>query len=777
MILNMKIENKNLFINAINKGINLFVGAGFSIYSKDLLNRDLPTGRDLLDELNTKFDKKMDSLPKLCTILDKTQKTVYREYLTERFSVSEFPDFYNNINLLNIKSIYTTNIDNLIPKIIASKNNAFLNDQRYNGESPDPGAINYLPLHGNVDSSSDTYIFDTSSLANIYTNAPRIWNYVSHSFEKYPTLFVGYSLNDNSVIQAVTSRNTFKEIQKDKWIVLYEPSSDDVDYFHALGFSVIISELKEFLEYISKLHCEKIETPVAGNVLIRELFKANIVPTTSKGLLTRPIIEFFKGMPPIWSDIMSNNIYKTSYYKIIVDGIYNPNKNLIVIGAPLSGKSTVVMQSVYAVDDFSIKLFFSDLTTTKADYILKLLNHEKALIVIEDFTDEVNAFLRLSEASNIKLIGIDRSHNFEIVSNHFDNDSFDIINVTELSNMDVQGVYDMLPIEIKGDTLKKERNDIYKDDSIFEFVIRNIKGETIKERYKSIIKEMEVENETLAEFLILCAYMHYCRVPLSMEVAYSYFSEERNVDYKHVYAIKEQLEDLLNEFEDPIYDLNMDYYYPRSYYFADIILNFSSKELLSKVIKGVINNIPQVQICNYNKFKKYAFNKELILLAFPQWKKGKDFYEQAFLYDYENPYVLQQGALYLSSKKQYNLAFEWIDRAKIMTNNKYFSIRNSHAIILFEANYEIPLTPESEKILDESMEILHNCYKDDQRKTFHAITFADQAIRYFYKENSAKTKHYLEISQKWLNEEISSNKWSYGLKRQLQKIDLILQNM
>lgn len=126
----------------------------------------------------------MDSLPKLCTILDKTQKTVYREYLTERFSVSEFPDFYNNINLLNIKSIYTTNIDNLIPKIIASKNNAFLNDQRYNGESPDPGAINYLPLHGNVDSSSDTYIFDTSSLANIYTNAPRIWNYVSHSFEK-----------------------------------------------------------------------------------------------------------------------------------------------------------------------------------------------------------------------------------------------------------------------------------------------------------------------------------------------------------------------------------------------------------------------------------------------------------------------------------------------------------------------------------------------------------------------------------------------------------------
>lgn len=772
----MKIENEYSLSHAISNGINIFVGAGFSIYAEDALNRKLPLGWQLLDELNKQFGKNIDTLPKLCTILDKTQKEDYRKYLTQRFSVKEIPDLYYNINNLNIKSIYTTNIDNLIPQIIQKKNNAFLNDQRENGESPEPGAINYLPLHGNVDSGSDTYIFDTSSLANIYTNAPRIWNYVSHSIEKYPTLFIGYSFNDNSVIQSVTSQNTFEKAQKEKWIVLYNPQEGDVEYFHALGFNVIISEVKEFLEYLPNLCCENSKKTSAKASAIKDLFKANLVPTTHRGQLTRPIIEFFRGMPPIWGDIMSNNIYKTSYYRSITNAIHNPNKNLIITGAPLSGKSTLAMQAMYYLDNFSIKLLFSDLTITKADYILKLLGQTKALIAIENFTDDVEAFLKLSEADNIKLIGIDRSHNFEIVSNHFSNDLFEIINVTELSDVDTQGVYDTLPIEIKQDTLKKERSDIYKDDSIFEFVVRNIKGETIKERYKGIVEEMEMKNETLAEFLILCAYMHYCRVPLSTEVAYSYFNQDYDIDFKYIYEIKEQLQDLLNEFEDPLYDLNIDYYYPRSYYFADTILKYSSKELLSKVIKGVINSVPQVQICNYNKFKKYAFDKELILLAFPDWKQGKLFYEQAYLYDYKNPYVLQQGALYLSSKKQYKLAFEWIDKAKIMTNNKYFSIRNSHAIILFEANYDIPLTIESEKLLDESMQILHKCFEDDQRKTFHAITFADQAIRYFYKMNSDKTIEYLKISQKWLNEELINKKWNYGIKRQLYNINNILKN-
>ena len=156
--------------------------------------------------------------------------------------------------------------------------------------------------------------------------------------------------------------------------------------------------------------------------------------------------------------------------------------------------------------------------------------------------------------------------------------------------------------------------------------------------------------------------------------------------------------------------------------------------------------------------------------AFPNWKEGKKFYEKAFLYDNKNPYVLQQGALYLSSKQRYQDAFDWIDRAKVMTNDRQFSIRNSHAIILFDANYDV-FTEDAMEQLDRSMEILHKCFTDDMRKTFHAKTYADQAIRYYKKYNNEKAINYLKRSEVWLKEEIATNPWAYDLKSYMPKVN------
>lgn len=121
----------------------------------------------------------------------------------------------------------------------------------------------------------------------------------------------------------------------------------------------------------------------------------------------------------------------------------------------------------------------------------------------------------------------------------------------------------------------------------------------------------------------------------------------------------------------------------------------------------IINNIPSIRIVNYNIFRKYAFDKNITLKAFENVEEGREFYKQVYIYDNENPYVLQQGALYLAQKKDYDTAFEWIDRAITMTDDKYFSIRNSHAIILFSANINYS-NPDSRTELDKSMSILEN---------------------------------------------------------------------
>lgn len=774
----MEIQNKNSLIHAMKTGINVFVGAGFSLYAYDKKKQKLPAGNGLADELKSMFNVKASSLSMISTILQRKAKTEFKSFLTERFSVDSYESFYDNLNLVNVKSYFTTNIDNLIPKIVSSENSKrFINDLLVNGENADANRINYLPLHGCVENPENEYVFDVQSLATTFGNNPRIWSYLSNACEKNPTIFLGYSYSDNSVIQALSSYRTFENAQKEKWILLYNPTDDQIEFYEALDFTIIKGEIKEFLELLPNiLDNAELSGKKNEEEEIRDIFKSNLVPLDNRNQVSRPIMDFFRGQVPIWSDILSNKIYRVSYYKQIQDSIYNQNRQTIVIGAPVSGKTTLAMLLAYNVQFEGVKLMYSGLTLSKVDFILKILGNLKALIFVENFTDNIEAFLKLSQAKNITLVGVDRSQFYSTVSHMLTPQMFDIINVTELSDNDIQGVFNSVPVEIKASSMKTKRKskDIYAADSIYEFVIRNIKGQNIVERYKKIIQDLEHDDSDLMEFLLLCAYMHKCRVPLSIEVAYSYFSDIYN--YQDVLEMKDELEDMLSEFEgsNDLLDSSIEYYYPRTYFIAEAILKYSSPLLLKRVMSKVIDNVPKYLIYNFKTFRKFAFDSLLTTKAFVDWKDGMDFYKSAYLYDNENPYVLQQGALFLSKKKQYQEAFKWIDKAINSTNDKYFSIRNSHAIILFDANYELVLNNMVEEQLDRSMEILHKCYHDDSRKIFHAIVYADQAERYFFKANSVKTINYLQQAKKWLKEESSNNSWNYELKQRLNKVEKIL---
>lgn len=773
-----RFDNRASLSDAFSRGINLFLGAGFSVYAKNSTGEKLPTGNQLLLELNQKFSKNFKDLPRLCTILEKTDKDNFRTYLTSRFKVNYFPTFYENLNLLNIKSIYTTNIDNLVPQIVAKSKNKYIHYQQLYGDCTDDKGINFLSLHGNVDIPNSEYIFDVSSLANIYSDAQRVWSFLSCAIEKYPTLFWGYSFEDSSVIQALTSQRTFSNAQKEKWIILYDPKDDEIEFYQTIGFSIIIGETKNILSALSEIIPQEKLLPNKVQPQLTRLLSNNMVPKDTRNLLLRPINEYFRGQAPNWGDILSNNIYKTSYYKKIQNSLYSTDKHTLIVGVPVSGKSTLAMQVVFGIQFDGLKLVFSELTENRADYIYKLIGKQHALILVENFTDEVNAFLKLSELPNVKMLGVDRSHNYETVNHLFDDTLFEIINVTELSDDDIQGVYNSLPVDIKSYSVKKERKELdkYKQDSIYEFVIRNIKGQNIKHRYKEVIEQLEHSSHDLAEFLVLCAYMHSSRVPLSIEVAYSYFSDKYS--YSEVYDMREQLGDLLKDYhsDELIDNMDMDYYYPRSQYVAESIIESASKSILQEVMNNVIDYVPTIQICNFNTFQKYAFDKNLVFKAFTEWNRGKEFYEKAFIYNYNNPYVLQQGALYLSAKKKYKEAFIWIDKAITMTNNKYFSIRNSHAVIMFDANYDVR-NIDAENQLDKSMEILHKCFRDDKRKTFHAITYTDQAIKYFIRVNNDKSLEYLKQALEWLQSEYSIKQWNYELLNRIKRIKNILDDI
>lgn len=762
----LRIDCKHTLVEAMHSGINLFVGAGFSTHARDVKGRRLPTGAELLMELHENVGRGLKDLPRYCSVMERKNKSLLVNYLTERFHVDTFDDCYLSLNRINLKGVYTTNIDDLIPQVIARSTSRYVNEQHVNGDCIDKQGVNYLPLHGYVKYPESGYVFSVEKIASIYNQSARIWSYLSAAMEKYPTLFIGYGLNDTGVIEAIDSEQSFHNAQKAKWIVLYKPTDDDIEYFGGIGFNIIIAETSEFLDEINHwVNCEDNEDDEQRQM--ENIFSANLVPKDARNLPLRPIEEFYKGMPPKWSDILRNVIYRSSHYKTIEDSIFNKKKNTLIIGSPISGKTTLAMQVACFMQFDGIKLMFADMNKGRAEYIAKLIAGHKALILIENFTDELECLNILGCLPNVQLVGIDRSHNFGYISHRIDKNEYDIINVTPLTAFDVQGIIDTIPEDIRKGEIEIRSNMLDTEDSFFEFVIKHIKGESVKERYRAFVEKLESDDPELAEFLVLCAYMHSSHVPLSMEVAYSYFADN---DYEDVISMRRQLADLLQE--DDAQELaqnGIDGYRPRSSITADAILSFVSSQLLSKVLTTLLDNVTYIKICNYRTFRRWAFDKAIVQKAFPCWKDEKDFYEKAFLYDNRNPYVLQQGALYLSSKRRYRDAFDWIDRAKILTNDKQFSIRNSHAIIMFDANYDVN-TPEATEQLDRSMEILHKCFNDDMRKTFHAKTYADQALRYFQKYNSEKALAYLKQSSLWLEDEIKNKEWAYDLKSLSRKI-------
>jgi hypothetical protein len=291
-----------------------------------------------------------------------------------------------------------------------------------------------------------------------------------------------------------------------------------------------------------------------------------------------------------------------------------------------------------------------------------------------------------------------------------------------------------------------------------------------------VLKQLVEKDKFLAEFLVLSSYIHYTRIPLSFEMALSYFND-RIESYEVILEMKDDLGDLLKDYSgELVLDNDQDYYYPRSVYTAETILDLTNPDLLKEVISDVLYKIPSAQICHYNIFRKRAYDKNIISKAFHDWKEGKDFYEEVFESDFRNPYVLQQGALYLAQKRRYTEAFHWIDKAITMTNNKYFSIRNSHAIILFEAN--INSKEENSEIrsqLDMSMSILEKCIYDDKRKSFHAIRYGEQSVQYNDRYFDSKSFEYLRNASRWLKEEHRRMSWNNEVFNLLKKVDERLQ--
>lgn len=758
----MEIENQNIFFEALKKPINLFLGAGFSVLANDEQGRQLPEGGKLADELREKFNlehlNNMD-LAKLCTIINATKRDALRDFLVERFSVGKFDEHYKYIERLNISTIFTTNIDNLVHKIFEESTNHYINDVNINGPVyRGRDAIDLFMLHGSVLNSVRPMRLGTLEVASSFGADPDRWRYLQTLLRKSPTIFWGYSFEDAATLEAIASHAENIGAISDAWILVHPSStaSGALDYFKALNLQTIIGDTEDFLEYIHKNVSKQAPQVIHDSIKqATELFPSETIPLPS-AVPKRQITEFFRGAPPIWSDMFSSAIYRTSHFQSVRDSICSGG-HTIITGVPTSGKTTILMQIASEFDYEGYKLILDGPSKAEAELIIRRINADHALIFIDNFTNDIEAFNALSQYPNIVLVGADRDYSLSAVIHLINRSDFKIIDVTELNSQDLQGCRLSIPESIRTEKYTKPEVTHGIRPSLYEFIEANIKAPTLRERFELALNDLQRESPKLAEMLLFVSYVHSCRTPVSMDMVLAYWQDMIS-GYQEIYDMMRRVGSTLTDYEGDLAIEPQDYFAARSMIVADTVISAASDMAFRKVLLRFHEKISPYRICHNHVFKRYGYDSGKIGRTFNSWQEGRAFYGKIYE-KYPNPYVLQQQALFLSARGRYTEAFDAIDKALSETKHSNWTIKNSHAIIMFRANINFPKEPTARKALDHSMQILMQCYHSDRRKAFHAMTFADHATKYWDQYRDHVAQEYLQHASKWLAEQKENEPW------------------
>lgn len=782
--MDIKIQEKNTFDKALNAGISLFLGSGFSVLSKDKKGDNLPCGNKLLQEIKEIFPQvsAFHDLSKVSTVLEKSmERDKFKNFLTNRFTVNEYNDLYNNLTRVNIKNIFTTNIDNLVFKIWDKDHisQRHINNTLNMGESNDNLAINYFPVHGCVSNSDKEYIFSNIKIASAYSSQDGSWESLKLTVSSSPILFWGWSFNDSDIIEAIySSRGKRVDDNTRKWIVLNNPEEYEIDFYKSLNFSIITADTQQLLEYFEEIIQDK-KSQVNHKVKVPLRYQ---VPSAIKEA-SYPVENFFMGDIPRWSYIYSGQIIKTHHFKIIAD-LINSEKNVIVIGIPASGKTTLMMQLAGFIESEKQKNILISPTFSEIERYCKIIGKENVIVFVDDCLNDYRALAQLMTKSNIQVIGFERDSRYESVAYRLMENRlrFELYDVSEVDENDITRIIDSIP---KG--MYSGRMVPIKDITLFEIIRIHTKVPVMEDRFAEALRDLYSFDKKITELFLMICYVHSCGVPVSYDMIYSYLEED---DYRNVYIDINNIGKLITECYNHDFgflgefDFNdQDYYKCRTRYLATLIVKkVPNYKLMRIVLNKFVERVPVFKICRYDIFKRSAYDADLVTKFFTRYEEGIAFYRKCLEIE-DSAFMYQQIALYASRKRKYSDAFRWIDKAKNCEKRNIFSIRNTHAIILFNAN----ISKENEDgsviaTLHQSLEILKDCYKNDLRKGFHARIFGELVLKFYETYGYDEVEKYVETAIEWLDIEMkskSNGKTSIKKMRQVKKDiekKIILQN-
>lgn len=774
----MRFDNEALFVSLVsNYGMNLYLGAGFSVYADNEAGEKLPLGNEINKHLIDVFGLKTNreyTLSKSCQKIKKDNKDALERLLKETYRVKSFDKMYTGLCRLPIKNIITLNIDNLVERIYEDESSTkIIADNNITGPLEKNNVVNLYKLHGSVTYPMGSDMsFTDKELTDLFVREPGLFNTVSLKLSSAPTLFWGTSFGDNDSLELICHSEIYSKSATPKWIVVYplDNVEDTIEDLEDLGFNIVVADTKELMEYLCSLSFAA-STKVKKYVYreYRENFPANFICNELEhSSVRRPVMDFFSGAEPVISDILSSNVKRTSYFNQILQTIFSKRVTLIT-GIPGCGKSTLLMQLAFGKEIDGRKFWFNSIIKQEAEKLVKLVKDDKNVTVfLDNLYSNVDAFEVLKGSSNIKLVLAERALNYEYVKRFLSISSDAIVDVSNLAASDIQNICLSMNKSSSDAIALMEKNE---NISLLEIVFFASTNAQIKERISGYIKDLaEFKDEKLKidllELYTLVNYTSSCGIPATMDMLYFYFGDLIENYEDIIYALKKMNKIIVETTDEELkIDESQDYLIMRSKLFAEKSIFLIPPEIFAHVLEKFLDKVSPHAIYRYDIFKRKAYDADFTRRAFSK-TRGIQFYEKLLLQN-SNPYVRHQYSIFLQRKGDINLAWEQIDRAHTECQKKIFSIANTHAIIMFEKNMAVEAKNEKEldiqkNTIGRSFSTLEYCLSQDIRVSYHALTYARNAIRYYEKFGKDEfLESYIDSATVQLNSIIDSKEYIY----------------
>ena len=199
--------------------------------------------------------------------------------------------------------------------------------------------VEYVPLHGDIRDNNSELYFGKFELSNVGNKNSSLFSIMHGKLLTYPTLFWGYGFHDGSVSEVISQ--VLDKGKQDIWIQCM-PGSDNIAFFRDLGCNVIIATTEELLSEIQNELMNSEETNGDEKNITNKVWKKYEIPSANQ-IETLDIKYYYQSGKTHWYYIITDQAYATHWVNYIINESIG-NKNVLVIGIPLGGKTTLLMQ-------------------------------------------------------------------------------------------------------------------------------------------------------------------------------------------------------------------------------------------------------------------------------------------------------------------------------------------------------------------------------------------------------------------------------------------------